>query len=86
MRTLNLRRLTAVGAALTLIDVIVGSVSDGTSEPIAGAVAAITGPLLGITSEQVHGFMLAIAPICALIVAQQLREIAVLRLQGAVSA
>lgn len=60
-----------VPALLTLIDVIAGSVSDGTSGPIAGAVAAILAPFTGTTSEQVHAFMLAVAPICALIVAHQ---------------
>lgn len=60
-----------VPAALTLIDVVAGSVADGTSGPIAGAVAALAGPLTGITAEQVHAFMLAVAPLCALIVAHQ---------------
>ena len=39
-------------AILTLIDVIAGSVSDG-------------------TAEDIHGVMLAVAPICALIMANQ---------------
>ncbi|RJE81261.1 hypothetical protein [Paracoccus sp. JM45] len=60
-----------VPASLTLVDVIAGSISDGTSEPIAGAIAVITGPAFGINADDVHRFMLAIAPICALIVAHQ---------------
>lgn len=60
-----------VPAALTLVDVLVGSVSDGTSEPIAGAIAALTGPLTGWTADQVHAFMLAVAPVFALVVAHQ---------------
>lgn len=60
-----------VPAALTLIDVLVGSVSDGTSEPIAGAIAAIFGPLTGWTAAEVHAFMLAVAPVFALVVAHQ---------------
>lgn len=60
-----------VPALLTLLDVIAGAVSDGSSEPIAGAVAAIIEPFTGITADQVHAFMLAIAPICALIIAHQ---------------
>ncbi|WP_411839389.1 hypothetical protein [Paracoccus sp. ME4] len=60
-----------VPAILTLIDVIAGSVSDGTAEPIATGLAAILGPLTGATAEGIHGFMLAVAPICALIVAHQ---------------
>lgn len=58
-------------SALTLIDVVAGSVSSGSSEPIASGIAAITKPLLGITADQVHAFMLAVAPVCALIVAHQ---------------
>lgn len=50
---------------------IAGSVSDGTAEPIATGLAAILGPLTGATAEGIHGFMLAVAPICALIVAHQ---------------
>ena len=60
-----------VPAALTLIDVIAGAASDGSAEPIAGALAAIIGPLTGITAESIHSFMLAVAPLCALIVAHQ---------------
>lgn len=60
-----------VPAALTLIDVIAGAATDGSAEPIAGAVAALIGPFTGTTAEQVHSFMLAVAPICALIVAHQ---------------
>jgi len=64
-----------VPASLTLVDVIAGSVSNGTSEPIAGAIAALTGPVFGISADGVHRFMLAIAPLCALIVAHQRRGI-----------
>lgn len=60
-----------VPAALTLIDVIAGAASDGTAEPIAGAVATVVGPFTGITADEVHAFMLAVAPVCALIVAHQ---------------
>lgn len=60
-----------VPASLTLVDVVARAASDGTAEPIAGAVAAILGPFTGLTAEDVHRFMLAIAPICALIVAHQ---------------
>ncbi|MFN4129374.1 MAG: hypothetical protein ACK4GC_06120 [Paracoccaceae bacterium] len=60
-----------VPAGLTLVDVIARSASDGTIEPIAGAVAALIGPFTGLTAADVHSFMLAIAPICALVVAQQ---------------
>lgn len=60
-----------VPAILTLIDVIAGSVGNGTAEPIASGLAAILGPLTGVTAEGIHGFMLAVAPLCALIVAHQ---------------
>ena len=65
-----------VPASLTLVDVIAGSVSNGTSEPIAGAIAALTGPVFGISADDVHRFMLAIAPQCALIIAHQRSGIA----------
>ncbi|MEO1950024.1 hypothetical protein [Thioclava sp.] len=58
-------------AGLTLVDIIAGAASDGTAEPIAGAIAAIVGPVFGTTAAEVHAFMLAIAPLCALIVAHQ---------------
>ena len=58
-------------AGLTLVDIIASAVSDGTAEPIAGAIAAIFGPVFGITATEVHTFMLAVAPLCALIVAHQ---------------
>lgn len=60
-----------VPAGLTLVDVIARAASDGTAEPIAGAIAAFLGPLFGITAESIHSFMLAVAPLCALIIAQQ---------------
>lgn len=60
-----------VPATLTLIDVIARTVSDGSAEPIAGALAAILGPIFGATAEGIHGFMLAVAPLCALVVAHQ---------------
>ncbi|OJH46182.1 hypothetical protein [Paracoccus sp. SM22M-07] len=60
-----------VPAVLTLIDIIVGAVSDGTAEPIAASIAAIFGPVFGVTAAEVHAFMLAVAPLCALIVAHQ---------------
>lgn len=60
-----------VPAILTLLDVIARTASDGSSEPIAGAIAAILEPFARITADQVHSFMLAVAPICALIVAHQ---------------
>ncbi|MEO1949292.1 hypothetical protein [Thioclava sp.] len=60
-----------VPAGLTLVDIIAGAVSDGTAEPIAASIAAIVGPIFGITAAEVHAFMLAIAPLCALIVAHQ---------------
>lgn len=60
-----------VPAALTLIDVIAGAASDGSAEPIAGALAAIIGPFTGLSAEDIHRFMLAVAPLCALIVAHQ---------------
>nr|WP_111300390.1 hypothetical protein [Paracoccus saliphilus] len=58
-------------AVLTGIDVLARSVTDGTSEPIAGAIALVLSPITGLTAEDVHSFMVAIAPIFALIVAQQ---------------
>ena len=58
-------------AGLTLVDIIAGAVSHGTAEPIAKANASIAGPVLGITAAEVHAFMLAVAPLCALIVAHQ---------------
>lgn len=60
-----------VPAALTLVDVLAGAATDGTVEPIAGALAAILGPFTGLTAEQIRAFMLAVAPLCALIVAHQ---------------
>ena len=60
-----------VPAGLILVDITAGAVSDGTAEPIAKANAAIAGPVLGITAAEVHAFMLAVAPLCALIVAHQ---------------
>lgn len=60
-----------VPAGLTLVDIIAGAVSDGTAEPIAASIAAIFGPVFGITAAEVHAFMLAVAPLCALIVAHQ---------------
>jgi len=60
-----------VPAVLTLIDIIAGAVSDGTAEPIAASIAAIFGPVFGVTAAEVHAFMLAVAPLCALIVAHQ---------------
>ena len=60
-----------VPAGLILVDITAGAVSDGTAEPIAQANAAIAGPVLGITAAEVHAFMLAVAPLCALIVAHQ---------------
>ena len=56
-----------VSAGLTLVDIIAGAVSDGTAEPI----AAIFGPVFGITAAEVHAFMRAVALLCALIVAHQ---------------
>ena len=58
-------------ASLTLIDIVAGSVTDGTAEPIAGALAVILGPFTGLSAEDVHRFMVTVAPLCALIVAQQ---------------
>lgn len=46
-------------AGLTLVDIIASAVSDGTAEPI----AAIVGPVFGITATEVHAFMLAVAPL-----------------------
>lgn len=59
--------LCIVPAGLTLIDIIAGAVSDCTAEPI----AAIFGPVFGVTAAEAHAFMLAVAPLCALIVAHQ---------------
>lgn len=60
-----------VPAGLTLVDIVAGAVSNGTAEPMAGAIAAIFGPVFGVTAAEVHAFMLAVAPLCALIVAHQ---------------
>lgn len=64
-----------VPAGLTVIDVIASAATDGSAEPIAAALAAIIGPFTGFTAEDVHGFMLSVAPICALIVAHQRRGV-----------
>jgi len=58
-------------ALLTLIDVIVRAFTEGSNEPVAWALSAMLGALFGWTPEQIHNFMVAIAPVCALIVAQQ---------------
>lgn len=60
-----------VPAGLTLVDVVANAVADGTSGPIAGGLAAIFGPLTGLTAEEIHAFMLEVAPICALVIAHQ---------------
>ncbi|MGA0617710.1 hypothetical protein [Paracoccus sp. KR1-242] len=58
-------------ATLTLIDVIVRAFTEAGNEPIAAALSTLLGALCGWTPEQIHSFMIALAPIYALIVAQQ---------------
>jgi hypothetical protein len=65
-----------VPAGLTLVDVIARTASDGSAEPIAGEIAAILDPIFGISAESIHSFMLAVAPLCALIVPHQPRGLA----------
>jgi|GEM_PF-2270809 len=59
-------------ALLTLIDVMVAwGAGDPSATPVATALAAILGWAFGWTADQIHDVMVVIAPIYALIVAQQ---------------
>jgi len=61
-----------VPAALTLFDVLMQSLTADGSEPIAASLAAFLS-LFGLTwtGEEISGFMRGLAPLYALIVAQQ---------------
>lgn len=56
---------------LTLIDTVVRLFTETGNEPVAEAIAALLHPLTGWSADQIRTTMLAIAPIWALIVAQQ---------------
>jgi len=58
-------------ALLTLIDVIMRAFTEGGNEPVASALSSVLGAAFGWTPEQIHSFMVAMAPVYALIVAQQ---------------
>ncbi|MEG4645205.1 hypothetical protein VB636_20970 [Paracoccus sp. APAP_BH8] len=58
-------------AVLTLIDVIVRAFTEAGQEPVAAAISAVLGQIFGWTPDQIHSAMVALAPIYALIVAQQ---------------
>lgn len=61
-----------VPALLTALDMLFSSFgADGATGPFAGLLTFVAGQFFGWTPEQVQGTMQALAPIYALIVAQQ---------------
>ena len=50
---------------------IVRAFTEGGNEPVASALSSVLGALFGWTPEQIHSFMMTMAPVYALIVAQQ---------------
>lgn len=60
-----------VPAGLTLIDVIVRAFTEAGQEPVAAAISAVLGQVFGWTPDQIHNAMVALAPLYALIIAQQ---------------
>lgn len=62
-------------AALTLLDVVAGELSTGSTGPVSQGIAAILGSVTGWSPAEIENAMLAVAPIYALVVAHQRRGI-----------
>lgn len=60
-----------VPAVLTMIDVILRAFTEGGQEPVAAAISTVLGQIFGWTPDQIHNAMVALAPLYALIIAQQ---------------
>ena len=58
-------------ALLTGVDIAFEVFTTGGNEPVAGAISAILNPMTGWTADEISGFMRTLAPLYALIVAQQ---------------
>lgn len=62
-------------AGVTLLDVVAGELSTGSTGPVSQGIAAVLGTVTGWSPQEIEQAMLSIAPIYALVVAHQRRGV-----------